>query len=188
MPQEVTIEDRRLPVASWLPAREWADASPSIRRKLLDEACAITRREKLLQLRNSVGADGARLAKRKHPRADRASGPVLTPHRSASRAEKWVRCVPAYKAGTITVTWSHGWLTILGYHAEGKVRGAPVRNVLEFPLAAIRRIRDAVVRAWRALMRTAERRAAAARKGHETRRMPKWRLAAGASVRFQAGA
>jgi hypothetical protein len=75
---------------------------------------------------------------RKHPRSDGANGPVMDPHGAASRAYKLLAssatakgCKLFWRAGGAIVS-KKGVIympEVLGYHADGLVRGAPVRDV-----------------------------------------------------------
>jgi hypothetical protein len=141
--------DRTIDVRGMLPADEWAAAPDFLRRQILEFAAQRIKQEKIVQLANGIGADGKRLARvQPKSRRDRSTGPALSPHRAASRSQKWCRAVIGYKAGTVVVTWSNGWLAILAYHAEGRVIGTYIRNILEFHAAATRRIESAITGQW----------------------------------------
>lgn len=84
------------------------------------------RRDRLLALDRF----GRRMPPRKKPRRDRANGPVMSPHRTSSGD---------IKGYFVRVTRKRdGWTLVAGirdaayyaFHAEGMVRGAPVRDVL----------------------------------------------------------
>ena len=84
-------------------------------------------------LARGIDAHGKRL-KPVRPSAcpDRATGPPLTPHRVDSRSRKWLRVqpFPRNNPDRIVGFWSHNWATIVGYHARGEVRGAPIRDIV----------------------------------------------------------
>jgi hypothetical protein len=138
-----------LDVSSWVPADEWGRADERTRHAYLDECCRLARRAKEAQVLRAQGADGAKLEKRKRPRPDGAKGPVLAPHRTESRTYKWVRCSPAKKRGAVVLWWSHSWGRVVGYHAGGKVPGAPVRDVIGFPIGVLNRLKSDARSWWR---------------------------------------
>jgi hypothetical protein len=123
-------------------------ATPAQRRRALDHARDTALRLKRRELRRGKGVDGRPL-KPVQPasRPDGAKGPPLSPHQAESRSQRWLRATIGAKAGTVTLWWSHGWGRILGYHARGEVRGAPVRDVIGLT-AADRRAFDAELARW----------------------------------------
>lgn len=113
----------------------WDRATGPQRRAFFLEAGRLAVEAKREELTRAIGADGKTMAPRKHPRPDGANGPVLTPHDAASRTAR-LMAAHADPAG-MTLFWRAGlsarqrlpWGTILGFHAGGFVRGAPVRDV-----------------------------------------------------------
>jgi tetratricopeptide (TPR) repeat protein len=113
----------------------WKKATPSQRKDFYEAAGEKAVAEKRRELARGIGANGRRMKPRKRPRPDGASGPVMTPHDSLSRT---VRLLAAkiWDAG-VTLFWHAGlskssrkpWGLVLSYHAEGRVKGAPARDV-----------------------------------------------------------
>jgi hypothetical protein len=144
-------------------ARSWKSAKAADRKALYEFAGELAVKEKRKELARAVGANGRRMRPRKHPRPDGANGPVMTPHDEASRTGRLL----AFRAwaGGITLFWHAGlsrgqrkaWGTILGYHAAGKVRGAPRRDV-RLSKRGIGAVAAAVRKWWTARLRAATRR------------------------------
>jgi hypothetical protein len=105
------------------------------------------------EIRRGVGADGAKLLPVKPTsRPDGATGKPLDPHYAESRT---YRLLAAHQsADGVTLFWrGHGrqsWTTILGYHADGLVRGAPVRDTIGISPAGRRKIKDSLRSYWKA--------------------------------------
>lgn len=138
----------RLPAAEWVgPA--WEGAPDGLRRRYLEYVAGLARAAKLRELRRGVGVDGDRLRRvKRSSRPDGATGPPLSPHRAASRAQKWIRA--SVGTGHVTLWWSHGWGQILGYHRAGSAR-LPVRNVIGLTDPDMVRLRAEARRYWRSL-------------------------------------
>lgn len=133
-------------------ASHWGDATDTDRlafyRRAGERAVELNRAE----LQRGIGANGRRLAARKRPCADGATGPALLPHRDESRTIRLMASRPT--ASGVTLFWHSGhskvqktsWGAILGFHAAGEVKGAPVRDVRLSP-KGIERLR-VEMRAW----------------------------------------
>lgn len=112
------------------PAAAWRTADARTRRAFLGFARARASDRLKGQVGRGIGRDGKKLRRvRPASRPDGATGPPLDPHREKSRTIKWLRSSPAATRRGITLWWSHGWGKILGYHGDGLVKGAPVRDV-----------------------------------------------------------
>jgi hypothetical protein len=99
------------------------------------------------QSRAGIGSDGSRLAKVKDKRPDGAMGPPLSPHQADSRTQRNL----AFSVGRegVTLWWRGGWGRILGYHANGEVIGAPIRDVLGFSPRFAARVKRQATTYWR---------------------------------------
>lgn len=84
---------------------------------------------------------------RQKPREDGAAGPVLAPHNRTSRTHTRMRA--SMGKAHVTVWWSHGWGTILGYHADGVVIGAYKRDHIGLTPAGERKVYRQVDDYWR---------------------------------------
>lgn len=135
--------------AEWLPPGDWTHADARLKGDYLAYVADLARRVKVEQLRRAMGADGERLIRRKQARKDNARGPVLSPHYTNSRTQKWLNATSNKRDETVTVFWKFGWGRILGFHARGEVRGAPVRNVIDYAPAIEREIRKLAADWWR---------------------------------------
>ena len=146
----------------------WGEASPATRlaffRHAGDRMVAIKRGE----LARAIGANGRRMAARKWPRPDGATGPVLTPHGADSRTARLMAAHATVES--VTLFWRSGhskaqrlpWGTILGFHAAGQVKGAPARDV-RLSGKGLRTLKDEMLAWWR------ENHAPALRKAREGR-------------------
>jgi hypothetical protein len=128
----------------------WDQAPAGVRSAVLARLGDYAKSLKLAELRKGVGTSGGPLAPVRYRRPDGAKGPPLSPHQADSRAQKWLRATPGSSAGTITLWWSHGWGQILGYHARGEVRGAPVRDVIGLTPADLDKFHARARREWKA--------------------------------------
>jgi hypothetical protein len=125
---------------------DFARASPATRRKYFDAAGAMILDELAKQLGKGIGRNGRQMRVRIQPvLSDGADGPVMEPHYEASRVITLADYVATDRG--VTLFWHAGtghrshrrartkgksatpFGEILGYHAEGLVRGAPVRDV-----------------------------------------------------------
>jgi hypothetical protein len=122
----------RLEGAEFEPVRSpaWETADEPTRRdywrRVADFAVIAKRRE----LREGKDRTGKKLKPVKMQyRRDHADGPPLSPHRSVSRFQKWLRS--AFTADHATLFWSHGWARIVTYHAVKRgPRSLPIRDVV----------------------------------------------------------
>lgn len=143
--------------------QSWSDAVPADRLAFYKRAGELAVEQKRAELARAIGINGRRMKPRKHPRPDGANGPVLTPHREASRT---ARLLDARATATgVTLYWHAGlgktthstpWGTILGFHAAGQVRGAPVRDV-RLSTRGINKVRGEMARWWAARVGAEER-------------------------------
>lgn len=124
----------------------WFRAAAGDRRAYWRQVAVLARDEVYRQLTRGIGADGRRMPARKRPRHDRASGPVLVPHWSDSRFRTELRW-QATEDGAV-LWWKSPWGKIVGYHARGEVRGAPVRNVVGVTAEGQSRIRRKAREWW----------------------------------------
>lgn len=90
---------------------------------------------------------GQKMPARQKPRDDGADGPVLTPHGRQSRSHRYIRT--SLGKSHVTVWWSHGWGTVLGYHADGVVIGAYKRDVIGLTPAGERKVARELLDWWR---------------------------------------
>lgn len=110
------------------PDASWGTAS-RVQREAYFRQLAVFMRDGLYrQLRKGIGADGRRMPPRRRKRSDGATGPVLSPHWSDSRFRTQLRHEGTGRMARLY--WLEPWASIVTYHAEGKVKGAPVRNVV----------------------------------------------------------
>lgn len=106
----------------------WHLATPEQRTGYWNQIALLARDRKYAELNSGTGVDGNQLPPRKKPRHDHANGRVLVPHYSDSRFRTELRW-GATADGAI-LYWKSPWGKVVGYHARGEVRGAPVRNVI----------------------------------------------------------
>ena len=134
-----------LDVAGWVgPA--WAKAPAWKRLATLQFVAERAKYLKLVELARGIGVDGRKLARVKpSSRPDNATGEPLVPHRSESRSATRMRSSVGPARGTVAIWWSHGWGTILGYHADGLVRGAPVRDVIGLTASDMSKLESATM-------------------------------------------
>ena len=125
---------------------EWASAPAALRRAYYEESGRLALQQLAKQLGKGIGANGrAMKARIRAILPDGADGPVMEPHYDASR----VITLADYKSTdkALTIFWHAGsghtshriakkkgkkatpFGTILQYHADGLVRGVPVRDV-----------------------------------------------------------
>lgn len=105
----------------------WFTATPADRRAYYAQLAVEARDRKISELNRGIGVDGARLPPRRHPRHDRARGPVLAPHYSDSRFETELRTKAT--ESECVLYWANPWGRIVAYHARGGPH-RPVRNVI----------------------------------------------------------
>lgn len=142
--------------------RSWSSATAAERKALYEQAGKLAVKAKRDELTRAIGRNGRTMKPRKRPRPDGADGPVLTPHDRASRTD---RLMDAKATATgCTLFWHSGirrgqkkpWGTILGYHADGKVRGAPKRDV-RLSTRSINKVKADLARWWTAFRSAATR-------------------------------
>lgn len=125
---------------------EWHMTTPDQRHRYFQQLAVYARDAKYTELNKGIGVDGQRLPPRKRPRHDRASGPVLLPHWSDSRFRTQLRWEGT--SNEAVLWWQGSWGTIVGYHARGEVRGAPVRNVIGLSPQSQRRVAEQARKWW----------------------------------------
>jgi hypothetical protein len=106
----------------------WLNASRDDREAYWDNVAVLARDAKYRELTKGVGVDGRRLPPRRRQRHDRATGPVLSPHWSDSRFRTQLMWSGSHDGAVLW--WKAPWGRIVGFHARGEVRGAPIRNVV----------------------------------------------------------
>jgi hypothetical protein len=106
----------------------WLNASRDDREAYWDNVAVLARDAKYRELTKGVGVDGRRLPPRRRKRHDRATGPVLSPHWSDSRFRTQLMWSGSHDGAVLW--WKAPWGRIVGFHARGEVRGAPIRNVV----------------------------------------------------------
>lgn len=151
----MAVRNIKLRGSEWEPQHpSWRKASAEERmrmwRKIGEFAQAAFRR----QLLRGEGADGGKLAAVKpSSRPDHATGPPLDPHRTASRTYSLVSIHSTDHGCTLFWRADQGrsWTTILGYHADGLVRGAPVRDVIGLSPRAERETKSRTETYWRTI-------------------------------------
>lgn len=118
-------------------AKTWLDATPAQRAWYYGQLAKLAERKKRVELMQAIGRYGV-MDPRKRPRADGADGPVMDPHGGASRAFKLLAssgtakgCKLYWRAGGAIVSKSGTiyFTDVLSFHAQGLVRGAPIRDV-----------------------------------------------------------
>ena len=105
------------------------------RQAYYQQLAVYARDRKYAELHKGLDVDGRTMPPRKYPRADRAHGRVLSPHFSDSRFQTQLRW-----KGTATAAilwWTKRWAKVVSAHALGRVRGAPVRNVIGLTVESI---------------------------------------------------
>ncbi len=145
-------------------ARSWSTARAGDRLAFYREAGQKAVRVKREELARGIGSNGRRMKPRERPRRDGANGPVLTPHDDQSRTARLLT-FRATAAG-LTLFWHAGirkgqrkpWGVILGFHAAGLVRGAPVRDV-RLSTRGLFQVRDQMRTWWTRRVAQADRRA-----------------------------
>jgi len=134
------------------PTPEWRWATPEQRRGYWRYVAVMARDEVYRQLHKGIGADGQKMAARKRPRRDHANGPVLSPHWSDSRFRTELRWQGTPDGAVLW--WKSPWGRIVGYHAQGMVRGAPARNVVGITRQGQERIIAHAHKWWASQVRT----------------------------------
>jgi hypothetical protein len=126
----------------------WLRAEENDKRAYWSNLAVLARDAKYLELSKGLGVNGQRLPTRKRPRHDMAAGPVLVPHWSDSRFRTQLRWKATVDGAVLW--WKSPWGRIVGYHARGEVRGAPVRNVVGITIDNQAKIRRKALQWWEA--------------------------------------
>ena len=124
----------------------WAQASRDDREAFWDNVALLARDAKYRELTKGIGVDGKRLARRKRPRSDHATGPVLSPHWQDSRFRTQLMWAGGHDGAVLW--WKAPWGRIVGYHARGEVKGGPVRNVVGLTAESQEAIRRKALKWW----------------------------------------
>lgn len=116
--------------------------------KIFGEWCLRAKRKELAKGQDRRGKPFKPI---KYVRPDGATGPPLSPHRRASRFQKWARVVATTRQ--VTLFWSHGWAKVVGAHAFPKVRPAgwklPKRDAVGLTPGSLRWAFGMTLGAWR---------------------------------------
>ena len=124
----------------------WFRAQEIDKRAYWANVAILARDAKYQELAKGIGVNGQRLRARKRPRRDKAAGPVLVPHWSDSRFRTQLRWQATVDGAVLW--WKSPWGKIVGYHARGEVRGAPVRNVVGITIDNQAKIRRKALEWW----------------------------------------
>lgn len=145
MPQSIRLERQRVNFTLSGPDVEplgaaWMAASRDERATFWRILADVTFREKDKSLKRGqdVNGDKIRPAKVKYriinykDRGLEWKGPGLMPQYADSRTRRLLKTMvyPPRNPDRVIGYWRMGWGRILGYHARGEVKGAPVRNVV----------------------------------------------------------
>ena len=117
--------------------RGFAGDPPAERARYWKELARLMFEERRSELFKGLGVDGHRLSKRKDPRRDGATGPVLIPHFSASRFS--TKMSYAGEPDRAVVTWDKDWVVVVAGHASGRATGT-VRDVCGLTPSGIVRV------------------------------------------------
>jgi len=129
-------------------APEWEGITEALKRQVLVRYAELIKERKHWELDRALDAEtGEKMPARQKPRPDGASGPVLTPHNRQSRSHRYMR--HSVGKAHVTIWWSHGWGTVLGYHADGVVIGAFKRDVIGLTPAGVRKVDRQIQDYWR---------------------------------------
>jgi hypothetical protein len=145
--------------SAWIDPAEWEAATTVTHLRYLNHVGETAVRLKRSELRRGIGADGAPLAPvRRESRPDGATGKPLDPHYGASRSVANLRAAVGLAKGTVTLWWTGrvrglAFGAILGYHARGEVRGAPVRDVLDLTEGDLEKLQADARRFWKLITR-----------------------------------
>jgi hypothetical protein len=163
VPQSVRLEKNRcnftLSGDDVRPAgREWWDASPARRRRYWELLRGTVYDIKVDALANALDARGKKIRKVKPESREpyrRAGlewkGPGLMPQRELSRTRRYFRVMvyPQGNPSSVIGYWLNKWSVILGYHARGEVKGAPIRNVVGLSDKQVAKAVQAAIEKWR---------------------------------------
>ena len=145
--RNIQLRDRGLEPkdAAWKAAG--ADARKLFWQRVADYTLSVKRDE----IRRGIGVDGDQfLPVKKASRPDGATGKPLDPHYAESRTYRLL--ASHVTASGATIFWrAHGrvsWTTILGYHADGMVIGAPVRDTIGLSKAGWKKVAGEAKQLW----------------------------------------
>jgi hypothetical protein len=148
----------KLTAAEFAPkGRAWDDAPPALRRRYWNRFAELAIRIKRDEIRRGIGVDGKGFDPvQPASRPDGADGKPLDPHYAESRT---YRLLAAQVHGDgVTLFWrGHGrksWATILGYHADGLVTGAPKRNTIGISPRGTSKLKREAGDFWRIISRS----------------------------------
>lgn len=138
----------------------WRKASKSQREAMWRKIGEFARAAYRAQLLRGEGSDGSKLAPVKaQSRPGHATGPPLLPHRTHSRTYDLVS-IHVTDHGC-TLYWKpsgrESWNRILRYHADGLVRGAPVRDVIGLSPRAAKQVKERTATYWRTVVQARKR-------------------------------
>lgn len=144
MPQSVRLERDRVNFTLSGPdvepmGVEWLSATRDERAKFWGYLATEVYDSKMRSLSRGLDRFGAKIVPAKPESRERYkrrglgyTGPGLMPQRALSRTRRYLRVMvyPQRNPDRVVGHWLHKWGRILGYHARGEVRGAPVRDVV----------------------------------------------------------
>lgn len=113
----------------------FAAVPPAERKAYFRQLGLEMRDRKYAELRKGIDVNGAKMPRRKRPRRDGATGPVLSPHWSDSRFRTQLRWDG--QTDRAVLWWLKPWAKVVSAHARGRVRGAPVRDVIGLTSASM---------------------------------------------------
>jgi hypothetical protein len=134
----------------------WDNATPADRRAYYQRAGELALVIKRDEIRRGIGYDGKPLEPvLPSSRPDGAKGKPLDPHYARSRTYRLLAMRVATNGVTLFWHSGHGrkqklpWATILGYHADGVVIGAPMRDVVSsISPAGMRKLKARALQWW----------------------------------------
>jgi len=130
----------------------WETATDVMRAAFWEILARWVRIRKDRELARGLGVSGSRLPPLRAPRTGRLkgfTGPPLMPRREFSRSRR--NLVVTSSDDSVTGRWRSGWGRIVGYHARGLVRGAPVRDIVGLTDQGLRFAIRQARREWREL-------------------------------------
>lgn len=144
MPQSVRLERDRVNFTLSGPdvepmGVEWLSATRDERAKFWGYLATEVYDSKMRSLSRGLDRFGQKIVPAKPESRERYkrrglgyTGPGLMPQRALSRTRRYLRVMvyPQRNPDRVVGHWLHKWGRILGYHARGEVRGAPVRDVV----------------------------------------------------------
>lgn len=144
MPQSIRLERQRVNFTLSGPdvepaGVEWLAATREERARFWYYLADAVYRSKINSLKRGLDRTGSKIIPAKPESRERYkraglgyTGPGLMPQRELSRTRRYLRVMPYPQKNPDRVVgyWLNKWGRILGYHARGEVRGAPVRDVV----------------------------------------------------------